>query len=84
MEILLWIVFGAVAGWLASLIMKTDASQGIFADIFLGILGAVVGGFLFGLFGQPGVTGFNVYSMIVAVLGAVLLIWAGRLMYRTR
>jgi uncharacterized membrane protein YeaQ/YmgE (transglycosylase-associated protein family) len=47
-------------------------------DIVLGIVGAVVGGFLMNLFGAPGVTGFNIYSMIVAVIGAVFLIWLGK------
>lgn len=84
MNIILWIVFGALAGWLASIIMKTNANQGIFADIVLGVLGAVVGGFLFGLFGQPGVTGFNIYSLLVALVGSVLLIWLGRVVYNTR
>jgi uncharacterized membrane protein YeaQ/YmgE (transglycosylase-associated protein family) len=76
MDILLWIVFGALAGWIASIIMKTSDRQGIFADIILGIAGAVVGGFLANLVGQPGVTGFNLYSILVAIIGAVIVIWA--------
>ncbi|OGH27861.1 MAG: hypothetical protein A3C27_00180, partial [Candidatus Levybacteria bacterium RIFCSPHIGHO2_02_FULL_39_36] len=67
MSILLWIIFGALAGWLASVIMKTNTQQGLLMDIVLGIVGAVVGGFVMSIFGQPGVTGFNIYSIIVAV-----------------
>lgn len=82
MGILLWIILGAVAGWIASLIMKTDAEQGFLADLLFGIIGAVVGGFLFGLFGQPGVTGFNIYSLVVAVVGASVVIYVGRILRR--
>ncbi|OGG19050.1 hypothetical protein A3D78_06810 [Candidatus Gottesmanbacteria bacterium RIFCSPHIGHO2_02_FULL_39_14] len=78
MGILLWIIFGAIAGWIASVIMKTNSSQGTMMDIVLGIVGAVVGGFLMGLVGQSGVTGFNLYSMIVAVIGAIVVIYIGR------
>jgi uncharacterized membrane protein YeaQ/YmgE (transglycosylase-associated protein family) len=83
MTILLWVIFGAVAGWIASLIMKTDRHQGWLMDVVLGVVGAVVGGFLMNLIGAPGVTGFNIYSLLVAIVGAVVLIWVGeRLMYR--
>ena len=80
MGIVLWIIFGGLAGWIASVIMKTDYSQGTLSDILLGIVGAVVGGFLMGLVGQSGVTGFNVNSMVVAVVGAIVVIYVGRLM----
>ena len=82
MNIILWLIFGAVAGWIASMIMKTDASQGTMMDIIMGIVGAFVGGFLFETFGQSGVTGFNIYSMIVAVVGACIVIAIGRAMRR--
>ena len=62
MGIILWIIFGALAGWIASIIMKTDSSQGTVMDIVLGIVGAIVGGFLMGLVGQSGVNGFSLYS----------------------
>jgi uncharacterized membrane protein YeaQ/YmgE (transglycosylase-associated protein family) len=78
MDIILWIVMGLVAGWLASVVMKTNATQGAGMDILFGIIGAVVGGFLFNLLGQPGVSGFNVYSLIVATIGAVVTIWLER------
>lgn len=78
MGIILWIVFGAIAGWIASVIMKTG--QGAIMDIVMGIIGAVVGGFLMGLVGQSGVTGFNLYSLAVAVVGAVVVIYIGRML----
>lgn len=72
MGMLLWIIFGALAGWIASLIMKTDAKQGALANIAVGIVGALIGGFVFSLFGASDVTGFNIYSLLVAVVGAVI------------
>lgn len=78
MGIVLWIIFGGVAGWIASIIMKTDANQGTLRDILMGIVGAIVGGFLMGFVGQSGVTGFNVYSVVVAVTGAIVVIYLGR------
>jgi uncharacterized membrane protein YeaQ/YmgE (transglycosylase-associated protein family) len=74
MGIILWIVFGALVGWIASLIMKTDSEQGALLNIIIGIVGAVIGGWLMGILGERGVTGFNVYSFLVALLGAVTLI----------
>jgi len=80
MDILLWLVLGAVAGWIADLIMKSN--HGMLEDIILGIIGAFVGGFIMNLLGQQGVTGFNFYSLIVAVIGAVVLIFLGRLIHK--
>ncbi len=84
MGLIAWLIMGAVAGWLASVVMKTDNSQGMLMDIILGIFGAVVGGFVLNFFGQPGATGFNVYSLLVSVLGAILLIWVGRMFSQRR
>lgn len=78
MGIILWIVFGALAGWIASVLMKTNA--GAIMDIIMGIIGAVVGGFLMNLAGQSGVTGFNLYSLFVAVIGAIVVIYLGRML----
>lgn len=78
MGIVLWLIFGALAGWIASVIMKTNSQQGMMTDIILGIVGAVVGGFLMGMVGQSGVSGFNLYSMIIAVIGAIVIIYLGR------
>jgi uncharacterized membrane protein YeaQ/YmgE (transglycosylase-associated protein family) len=82
MDIILWIVFGAVVGWLASLIMKTDQQQGVLFDIVVGIVGAVIGGLLAGMFGQRLVTGFNLYSFVVALFGAMIFIALIRMMRR--
>ena len=78
MGIILWIIFGALAGWIASVVIKTDNSQGTVMDIIMGIVGAVVGGFLMGLVGASGVDGFNLYSLMVAVIGAMAVIFIGR------
>ena len=82
MGIILWIIFGAIAGWIASVIMKTDASQGTIWDIAMGIIGAVVGGYLMGLVGKAGVSGFDIYSLVVAVIGACVVIAVGRALHK--
>ena len=75
MTIIGWIILGLVAGFIASKIVNREG-EGFFLDIVLGVIGAVVGGWLFGLFGETGVTGFNLYSMFVAVIGAVVVLVA--------
>ena len=70
---------GALAGWIASMIMKTNAEQGWFMNIVLGIIGAVIGGFVMSLFGVEGVTGFNIYSILVSIAGAAVVIWLSRM-----
>lgn len=76
MGILAWIIFGAIAGWIASMIAGNNKEQGVIGNIIVGILGAVIGGWVAGfLFDSPGVTGFNFSSFIVAVLGAVILLF---------
>lgn len=72
MGVILWIVFGAFVGIVASMLMGNR--DGLVMDIIIGILGAVLGGWLMSLFGKGGVTGFNLYSFLVALLGAVVLI----------
>lgn len=64
------------------MIMNTNASQGILGDIVLGIVGAMIGGFLMSLLGQPGVSGFNLYSLFVAIIGAVVLVYLGHAIAR--
>jgi uncharacterized membrane protein YeaQ/YmgE (transglycosylase-associated protein family) len=71
MSFLTWIVLGLLAGFIASKIVNKHG-EGIFLDIVLGVVGSVVGGLLFGIFGAGGVSGFNLYSLIVAVVGAVV------------
>lgn len=72
MGIILWIVFGALVGWVASLVMKSE--QSLLWDIVVGIVGAVIGGFVMSLLGESSVNGFNLYSFVVALLGACILI----------
>ncbi len=74
MEIIIWVVFGGVVGWVGSLIMGTDGQQGIVLNIVVGIIGAVLGGYIMNLFGAGGVTGLNLYSFMVALIGAVVLL----------
>ena len=74
MSILSWILLGLIAGFIGSKIVNSTG-QGLFLDIALGIVGAVVGGFLFSVFGAEGVTGFNIYSLIVAIIGSVVVLW---------
>ncbi len=74
MEIISWIVIGGLAGWIASLIMKTDQSMGLGTNVVVGIIGGLLGGFIMSLFGSAGVTGFNVWSLLVATIGAVVLL----------
>jgi uncharacterized membrane protein YeaQ/YmgE (transglycosylase-associated protein family) len=70
MGIVSWIILGLIAGFIGSRIVDRQG-QGFWLDIALGVVGALVGGFLFSLFGASGVTGLNIYSMIVAVVGAI-------------
>ena len=74
---LAWIIVGALSGWLASIVMRT--SQGLLLDIVVGIVGAFIGGLLFSVLGAPGVTGFNVWSVFVSFVGAVVLLGLLRL-----
>lgn len=74
MGIILWIIFGALVGWVASIIMRTNEEQGAFANIAVGIIGAMIGGFLSRFLGQEGITGFNLYSFLIALGGAVILL----------
>ena len=74
LDIVLWILFGALAGWIASKIMHTDAQMGAGANIIVGILGAFIGGFIMQTITGNSVTGFNITSLIVAILGAVILL----------
>ena len=75
MNIIVWIIVGAFAGWVASMIMKTDAQMGAFANIVAGILGAFVGGWVVGLFGISVPEGeLNIPSILTAILGAVIII----------
>ena len=73
MSILAWMVLGLIAGFIGSKIVNRTG-EGFVLDIVLGIIGAVVGGYLFNMFGATGVTGVNIYSLCVAVIGAILVL----------
>ena len=81
MGIILWIVFGAIVGWLASVI--TNTREGLLLDIIVGVVGAVIGGWVMSLVGNTGVTGFNLYSFVVSLLGAVVLLLVVKAVRRT-
>lgn len=74
MGFIAWIILGALAGWIASIIMKTNEEQGALGNIIVGILGAMLGGWVFSMFGGSDVTGFNFYSLLVATVGAVIVL----------
>lgn len=76
---ILWLIFGGIAGWIASLIMGTDAQQGLLMNIIVGIIGAFIGGFIASLLGFPISAGFSITGLIVAVVGACILIWLVRM-----
>jgi uncharacterized membrane protein YeaQ/YmgE (transglycosylase-associated protein family) len=73
-EFVMWILFGAMSGWLASLILRTDEEQGLIFDMLIGVIGALVGGFVMNILGTPGTGSFTIYSLVVAILGSVILL----------
>jgi uncharacterized membrane protein YeaQ/YmgE (transglycosylase-associated protein family) len=73
MGIISWIILGLIAGFVGAKIVNPEG-QGFWLDIALGIIGALVGGFLFSLFGASGVTGLNIYSMVVAIVGSIVVL----------
>ena len=82
MSFLAWIVLGLIAGFIASKIVN-KTGEGVVLDIILGIIGAVVGGWLFNTFGHVGVTGLNLYSILVAIVGAVIVLVIYHALVRT-
>ena len=83
MSFLAWLVLGLIAGFIGSKLVNKSGS-GLFLDIILGIVGAIVGGYLFSLFGGSGVNGLNLYSLIVAVIGSVLVLMLYHSLIRSR
>ena len=73
MGILSWVILGGIAGWLGSMVVNRGG-EGVLRDIVLGIVGGIVGGWLFSAMGSTGVTGFNLWSLFVAVVGAVIVL----------
>jgi len=83
MGIVIWIIVGALAGWIASMIMKTDAQMGAVANIVVGIIGAFIGGWVVSMFGAAPAAGqLNIPSILTAILGAVILLFLIRLVRR--
>jgi uncharacterized membrane protein YeaQ/YmgE (transglycosylase-associated protein family) len=83
MSIIAWLVLGLIAGFIASKIVNR-AGEGLVLDIILGIVGALVGGFLFSAIGAAPVTGFNIYSILVAVIGAIVVLVIYHAIFRRR
>ena len=83
MSFLAWIVLGLVAGFIGSKLVN-KSGEGLIRDILLGVVGAIVGGYLFNLFGASGVTGLNLYSVLVAVVGAVVFLVVYHALFRRR
>ena len=75
MGIIAWLILGAFSGWIASIIMGKNASMGAIANIVTGIIGAVIGGVVFNFFGAQKVTGLNIHSALVSIVGACILLW---------
>lgn len=73
------IIIGGLAGWVASMIMKTDGSMGILMNIIVGVVGAIIGNLLLPLLGVSGTTGFSIWSFVVALIGALILLFLVRL-----
>jgi uncharacterized membrane protein YeaQ/YmgE (transglycosylase-associated protein family) len=84
MHIIAWLVLGLLAGFIASKIVNRQGNEGLLMSIVVGVVGAEVGGWLFRLFGMPGVTGLNVWSLLVAVLGATILLFIYHQLIRRR
>ncbi len=83
MGIIAWIIVGLIAGFIASKIVN-KSGEGFFRDVILGIIGAIVGGWIFTALGANGVTGFNIYSIFVAVIGAVIVLVVYHAIFRRR
>ena len=83
MSILAWIVLGLVAGFIGSKIVNRTG-EGLLLDIVLGVVGAVVGGWLFTFFGASGVTGLNIYSFVVAIIGSIVVLVLYHMVFRRR
>lgn len=75
MSVIAWIVLGLIAGFIASKVVNRHG-EGVFLDVVLGIVGAVIGGWIFGLVGLRGVTGLNVWSLLVAIAGSIIVLFA--------
>ncbi len=84
MSIMAWIIVGIIAGWMAKGVIPGEGPKGVLGDLVIGIVGAIAGGWIFAYFGHPGATGLNIGSIVVAFVGAVVVLWLIRLLTRTR
>lgn len=75
-NVVLWVLFGALIGWITSLLIKRDVEMATLTNVIIGMAGAVIGGFLMGLSGAPGMSGVDIASLVVAVIGAFMLLFA--------
>lgn len=78
MTLLAWVIVGIIAGWLAKMVIPGEAPKGVLGDLAIGVVGAIAGGWIFNYFGHPGATGVNVGSIVVAFIGAVVVLWLAR------
>jgi uncharacterized membrane protein YeaQ/YmgE (transglycosylase-associated protein family) len=78
MGLLAWLVVGGIAGWIASMVIPSGL--GLIGDIVVGIIGGFIGGFLFRAIGEPGMTGFSLWSILVAFIGSIVLLYVTRLL----
>jgi len=83
MSFIAWIVLGLIAGFIGSKLVN-HTGEGLIRDVLLGVVGAIIGGYLFNVFGAPGVTGLNLYSLVVAVVGAVVFLIVYHALFRRR
>jgi len=84
MSILAWVIVGIIAGWLAKRVIPGEGPGGVLGDLVIGVGGAIAGGWIFNAFGHPGATGVNIGSIVVAFVGAVVVLWLMRQISGTR
>jgi uncharacterized membrane protein YeaQ/YmgE (transglycosylase-associated protein family) len=84
MGIISWIVVGIIAGWLAKFVIPGEGPGGVLGDLIIGVIGAVLGGWIWNYFGHVGATGINIPSIIVAFVGSVILLFIARALTRRR
>ena len=84
MTILAWLIVGIIAGWLAKRVIPGEGPKGLLGDLVIGVVGAIAGGWIFNYFGHPGATGVNIGSIVVAFVGAVVVLWLMRQFVGTR
>lgn len=83
MGVILILLFGGIAGLISSYVMGTDSGKNVIGDVVLGVFGAVVGGFLMNLFAAPGAQPFDIYSVVVSIVAATVVVYTGRLLQHT-